>query len=257
MSNFERRGLPFRDVFDSSFDNVVYVDYLNHRTAKSLLERRIVGKPYPFIYLSYCLSGGLPRDLIRNFRNLLEFNQLSANGKSAGKSLAALCQAVITADLKAKIRATTASAKKIDSEPASSSFVERLFQINSLTPTDASLLADVRDLLQWQATRPAETKPDDEDTAEEGKIKQVECLSKELGSYLYLLGTILAFFNDDLDEGKLRKAAANGDLETLANARQFMEVNPTITVSLLNTLRTKWGNGTLAVDGSGKRTDQV
>lgn len=252
MSNFERRGLPFRDVFDSSFDNVVYVDYLNHRTAKSLLERRIIGKPYPFIYLSYCLSGGLPRDLIRNFRNLLESNQLGVNGKSGGRSLAALCQAVITTDLKAKIRATAASAKKIDSEPASSSFIERLFQINSLTPTDASLLTEVHDLLQWQSARPAEAKPANEAPAGEGKTKQVESLSRELGSYLYLLGTVLAFFNDSLDEGKLRKAAADGDLEALANARQFMEVNPAITVSLLNKLRSKWGNETLVMDVSGK-----
>lgn len=27
MSNFERRGLPFRDVFDSAFDSIVYVSY--------------------------------------------------------------------------------------------------------------------------------------------------------------------------------------------------------------------------------------
>src|SRR5262249_39269906 len=29
MSNFERRGLPFRDVFDSSFDDFVHVEHLN------------------------------------------------------------------------------------------------------------------------------------------------------------------------------------------------------------------------------------
>ena len=40
MSNFERRGMPFRDVFDSSFDAIVHVDYLNLDKAKRLLRRR-------------------------------------------------------------------------------------------------------------------------------------------------------------------------------------------------------------------------
>ncbi|NCU05708.1 MAG: hypothetical protein GXC73_17195, partial [Chitinophagaceae bacterium] len=42
MSLFERRGLPFRDVFDSSFDHIVYVDYLNLETSISLLKRRVI-----------------------------------------------------------------------------------------------------------------------------------------------------------------------------------------------------------------------
>ena len=255
MANFERRGLPFRDVFDSSFDNVVFVDYLNHRTAKSLLERRIVGKPYPFIYLSYCLSGGLPRDLIRNFRSLLEFNQVGIFEKPGGKSLGVLCQAVVTADLKAKIRATMASAKKINSELAGSALTERLFEINSASPTPESLLGTVRTLLQWQPPMPPAPaslpdKPQD-NSAELDKIKQVKALSSELGSYLYLLSTVLAFFNDKLDESKLKSAAQSGDLEKLANARQSMEINPSITVSLLDSLRTKWKIETLTPSASG------
>ena len=252
MSSFERRGLPFRDVFDSSFDNVVYVDYLNHKTAKTLLEKRIIGKPYPFIYLSYCFSGGLPRDLIRNFRNLLEFNQSSTNGKAVGKTLTTLCHEVITADLKAKIRATAASAKKIDADLVGSSLVERLFQISTTTVSDASLFAEANALLQWQWARSPDTKPVEEIAAEAVRIRKVECLSKELGSYLYLLATVLGFFNDSLDEPTLKNAARNGDLETLATARQFMEVNPSITVSLLNNLRKKWGKATLPLESSVK-----
>jgi len=60
ISSFERRGLPFRDVFDSSFDDIVYVDYLDVASAKRLLLRRVIGMPVPFLCLCHCLSGGLP-----------------------------------------------------------------------------------------------------------------------------------------------------------------------------------------------------
>lgn len=240
MSNFERRGLPFRDVFDSSFDNVVYVDYLNHRTAKNLLERRIIGKPYPFIYLSYCLSGGLPRDLIRNFRNLLEFNQKTANDGSTGKDITTLCQAIVSSDIKAKVRAIAASAKKIELEPEGSKFIEMLFKIESQPLSESYLLTAVKDLLHWRAVRKLQANATDEDKAEAVKCKRMEQLSNELGSYIYFLATVLQFFNKSLNETKLRKAAGDGALEILAKSRQLMAINPSITVSMLNNFRNKW-----------------
>ena len=72
MSTFERRGLPFRNVFDSSFDDIIYVDYLSIEAAEKLIKRRVIGMPIPFVYFCYCMSGGLARDLIRTSRDLLE-----------------------------------------------------------------------------------------------------------------------------------------------------------------------------------------
>lgn len=71
MSMFERRGLPIRDVFDSSFDAVEYVPHLRFDHSRALLERRIVDLPVPFAALMHCMSSGLPRDLIRTARNLV------------------------------------------------------------------------------------------------------------------------------------------------------------------------------------------
>jgi len=261
MANFERRGLPFRDVFDSSFDSVVYVDYLNPRTARKLLERRIVGKPYPFIYLCYCLSGGLPRDLIRNFRSLLELNQGSTAGNAAGKSLGALSGALITADLKAKVRATIASAKKINSDQATGGLIEKLFAIETAAPTPQTLMETARTLIQWQpaTSMPPPSEQTEKQQEELDRISKVKRLSTELGSYLYLLSTVLGFFDDTLIENKLKSMATGGDLEKLANARQYMEISPSITVSVLDALRAKWGITTLntPIVGNGAKAPAV
>ena len=59
-------------MFDSSFDDIVYVDYLDTNDSKRLLTRRVIGMPFPFVDLCHCYSGGLPRDLIRVARALLD-----------------------------------------------------------------------------------------------------------------------------------------------------------------------------------------
>ena len=71
MSMFERRGLPIRDVFDSSFDAVQHVPHLQFDDSKALLDRRIVDLPVSFAALLHCMSSGLPRDLIRTARDLV------------------------------------------------------------------------------------------------------------------------------------------------------------------------------------------
>ena len=58
MSSFERRGLPFRDEFDSAFDELIYVDHMKFDLATKLLEQRILGRPVPSFAISYCMSAG-------------------------------------------------------------------------------------------------------------------------------------------------------------------------------------------------------
>ena len=72
MSTFERRGLPFRDVFDSSFDAIQTVGYLTLEESRAVLESRVIGLPIPFQCLCHALAGGLPRDLIRVTRELVQ-----------------------------------------------------------------------------------------------------------------------------------------------------------------------------------------
>jgi hypothetical protein len=84
ISSFERRGLPFRDAFDSAFDSIIYVDYLSLDSAKRLLKRRVIGLEVPFMCLCYCLSGGLARDLIRSCRDMIERVRLATAATDLG-----------------------------------------------------------------------------------------------------------------------------------------------------------------------------
>ncbi|NYT96408.1 P-loop NTPase fold protein [Salinispora sp. H7-4] len=72
LAQFERRMIGIRPVIDSTFDEVVRLPVLQIDQSQDLLARRLVGVPTAFIALCHCLSGGIPRDLIRSARALID-----------------------------------------------------------------------------------------------------------------------------------------------------------------------------------------
>jgi energy-coupling factor transporter ATP-binding protein EcfA2 len=107
MSSFERR-VSFRDVFDSSFDEVLRVSHLELTRSIELIHRRVVALPLPFIYLLHGISGGLPRDLIRATRELFEMEE--------GTTLEDAAAYLIDRSLKERIHATKIAARHLESE---------------------------------------------------------------------------------------------------------------------------------------------
>ncbi|WP_241565804.1 hypothetical protein [Streptomyces sp. ZL-24] len=62
---FVRRGLPHRDVTDSSLDDIIHVDACTLEEAKTILDKRSEDHTAHTVLLAYSLSGGLLRDLLR------------------------------------------------------------------------------------------------------------------------------------------------------------------------------------------------
>jgi hypothetical protein len=72
LTVFEQRALLGRTAFDSTFDEVIRARELNFESCRHLLRRRIAGMPDSLIGLCEVMSGGLPRDLIREARSVVE-----------------------------------------------------------------------------------------------------------------------------------------------------------------------------------------
>lgn len=62
---FVRRGLPHRDVTDSSLDDIIHVDACTLKEANAILEERSQDHTPHTALLAHSLSGGLLRDLLR------------------------------------------------------------------------------------------------------------------------------------------------------------------------------------------------
>ncbi|MGB8217773.1 MAG: hypothetical protein WCE94_10780 [Candidatus Methanoperedens sp.] len=232
ISNFNRRGLPFRDVFDSSFDDMIYVDYLSLEEAKILIKRRVIGMPIPFVSFCYCLSGGLARDLIRTCRNLLELTQKTPEGKN----LAILCSSLIRTDIKSKLRAVSAAAKDIKLEPESTKLLENIQNIESSLESPHYLLKCCSDLL-FNVTNisiSAQQHGSEEVLVKRNKLAS---LRDELGSYLYYIVTIFEYFDKYIDVESFKEDKGSREIEQLARARQSLEISPTITRSIITDFR--------------------
>jgi hypothetical protein len=78
LTNFERRVVRMRTVFDSAFDHVVRLRPLTLRESVDLLRHRVAGVPDPFWILCHCMAGGMPRDVLRMARTMLDVHRESA-----------------------------------------------------------------------------------------------------------------------------------------------------------------------------------
>jgi hypothetical protein len=74
LGQFERRGLPMRDAFDSAFDEVVRLEPLDAGESIALLRKR-TGIDVALAVVCHILAGGLPRDVIRYARRLAILSQ--------------------------------------------------------------------------------------------------------------------------------------------------------------------------------------
>jgi hypothetical protein len=211
-AGFERRGVPFRDVFDSSFDDIVLAGYLNWPDSQELLSGLVVGIYAPFKALCYMFAGGLARDLIRAARDIV----------SCG-------------DREGKVRLSVAVTQLCRDEMLGKTHgVFR--ELASLTEDEyaMALLAHVQssderfeiaaDYLEWSdhvSTWIRDTT--DGAVVAPGAGKALR-FARELAVFGYFTATVHQFFSEELSRDRFEGA----NIERLARARQAMAVSPIV-----------------------------
>jgi hypothetical protein len=81
MTVFASRTPAIRTAFDSAFDEIVSVQPMTFTEARDMLDLRFIGIPWPFLALCHVLAGGVPRDLLRAARALIQ----AADAPGAGE----------------------------------------------------------------------------------------------------------------------------------------------------------------------------
>jgi hypothetical protein len=218
LSAFQRRGLPFRDAFDSAFDDILYVDYLTFSGSRALLARRVLNLPGPFVSVAHVLSGGLPRELIRVTRSILDV--ASRRGPITIQEV--VCD-IVNDELRNKCRAV--------------GIVVRQFP----TTTAAAFLLDISELENGDFFSPAFRKkarlsdtmryPD----ADAAEIALLAGLRRELRLYLSFLDLASKVLLGMQSEALW--LAAEDRIDALARARQGMESGSGVAEARLAALR--------------------
>ncbi|GLY93193.1 hypothetical protein Acsp02_04490 [Actinoplanes sp. NBRC 103695] len=238
MASFERRGLPFRDAFDSAFDEIVSIDYLSFQECSDLLSRRTTEIPVPFKGLSFCLSGGLPRDLIRAARQMIT----QPDGGSRRRDLSSVARRLVTRDLAGKANAVTSAVRKIDAEPITSSLIIWCGHATFHVTTPDAMADAVREVAQLDLNAESAF-------ADEAGRAALCRLAREIVSYTYYCQTLVEFFTGHSTDARWQQAVAKGrrGFDELARTRRTLALNPLVGWHLINRFRTEWQMATIEV----------
>jgi hypothetical protein len=216
LAAFERRGVSVRDAFDSAFDEIVRVDHLGLDESTGILNTRLPGLPVVFQALCHCLSGGLPRELVRVARHVAEFE-----GREV--TLRTVCSELVRSDLLARSHGVRVAAARLGAEQDVSDFLQDLLRLAD-APEAPDLVRTARRMLP----------------KESGSYTALDRLRWEASALCYFFATLLEVFTDALDEDRI-KAAVDGSFGELAAARNALAENPQVAAVLLGRFRAAWG----------------
>lgn len=214
MSDFERRGLPFRDVFDSSFDEVLKVGYLPFEGTHRLLRRRVVGLPLQFIGLCHVLGGGLARDVIREARQVCE--------RERGETLEHVVEEICHQQLLAKCDAAKVATRRLRNPRYVAELSHWLATLRLASIGDGIVL-DVCGRFESDFIGMLGAPDRDPDAARE----RLEALSigTEMVTFAYFIVTAHELFGGLATESATKEAISSRTLDGLAQARQAFSVN--------------------------------
>jgi energy-coupling factor transporter ATP-binding protein EcfA2 len=221
ISNFERRGMPFRDEFDSAFDDIRHIDYLTLDGSRHLLGRRVLNLPEAFLCLCYVLSAGLPRDLIRVTRAMLDHAKMHPDDNSLRK----ITEALVANEVAKKVRAIEIAAREVPVEPETTEFLRQVAGLRDFHPRSPVPVATI-----------PEKRPDlSEDEA--ANMRKLTELRRELDTFLYFSVTTAEFFAGRETELEWATAVQRGYVQKLGEARQAFELNVGVVEFRLDELR--------------------
>ncbi|HJP74451.1 MAG TPA: P-loop NTPase fold protein [Pseudonocardiaceae bacterium] len=219
LVTFEHSALGVRDAFDTAFDELVRIDYLSLSESLSLLHSRVIGIPEPFGWLCHCLSGGLPRELLRLLRRVADHRH-----HRPAPTLADLCESLVGEDLARRGREFRIMASRLTGRTPG----ETLKHLNR-NASAKQLLATAKQLVR----RPAGTPEPDTSRRR-----------LEAATFAYYCATLKEFFTDQFDVGKASPACADGEgpgtFDQLSRARSLVPEDPRLAWFLIDDFRTTW-----------------
>jgi hypothetical protein len=254
LTAFERRGLPLRDAFDSSFDEIIHVGPLSYLESRRLLYRRVIGLSEPYVALCHCLAGGLARDVIRAARQVVRaatapaitapetaadtFDEYLTDStaylallpdapKPPTPTLATLSAAVIRDEMRRKLRAVSQVVSSV-TKTSAKELHETLFQVSQALDLTQPVIGIV-DLL---------TKPGLQEPAE------VRSLRLDFAAYCYFCATLHEVFTDQINHQAMIEATGAapgpGSFDALAAARNAFALDAHLAWRMITTFRKAW-----------------
>lgn len=234
---FVRRGLPHRDVTDSSLDDILHVQPSTLKESREILSHRSETLTGPYTALAHALSGGGLRDLLRYGLQILEMQE-----KSQSDELTEISRHLILEELADTLAGFRTLLSKHQFSRSTStilgSFGALVRDLQLPCPcADLSLRPTLERFAFYGAADHPDTPPDPD------LIDSTRQLIEEASTYAYFSLTLLDIFSNGGLDRRTALAAAfgrEGDLQRLADARQELGISPYSARTLLDGIRAAW-----------------
>ena len=253
LNAFERRGLPLRDAFDSSFDEILRVEPLSYYESRRLLYRRVIGLTEPYVALCHCLGGGLARDVIRAARQvarnaasliaggtlLTTSSEIEENDQDQGTyglpyvealnrpALSDISSVLLYDELRRKLRALSQVVAHLDLDDTTD-LQDTLHDIAVHLAPDQPIINIVDHI-----TKPGHS-----------ELPAVAKVLFDLAAYAYFCATLQEVFTDRLDDAQMVKATSKssepGSFDALAAARSTFTMDTQLAWNLVTQCRNAW-----------------
>ncbi|MGE7391722.1 hypothetical protein ACQKM2_40240 [Streptomyces sp. NPDC004126] len=235
---FVRRGLPHRDVTDSSLDDILHVQPSTLKESQEILSSRsdTLTSPYAAA-LAHALSGGGLRDLLRYGLQILEMQE-----KSQSHELTEISRHLILEELSETLAGFRTLLSKHQFSRSTSTILGSFGTlVRDLQLPCPCAEISLRPSLERFAFYGSADHPDT--TADSDLVDTTRQLIEEASAYAYFSLTLLDIFSTNGLDRRTRLAAAfgrEGDLQRLADARQELGISPYSARTLLDGIRTAW-----------------
>lgn len=229
---FVRRGLPHRDATDSSIDDALHVQPATLEESSYILNKRAAGLSHPYVMLAHALSGGIPRDLIRYARRILDMKDATESNE-----LVDIARRLILEELAETLAGFRTLLAKQTWTEHNSAVLTRFRTLTAQLRNHCSCNYELHEALQEFAAPPPD-RPHTQDITDD-----VKHMIDEASAYAYYSLTLLDIFGTDALTHRMNHAATrgpHGDPQLLAEARQELAISPHSARLLATQIRTAW-----------------
>ncbi|MEV4039917.1 hypothetical protein [Streptomyces umbrinus] len=243
---FVRRGLPHRDVTDSSLDDIIHVQPSTLSESRTILAKRSQNLKDPHTMLAHALSGGILRDLLRYGLQIREIQD-----KTQSHELTDISRHMVLEELAETFAGFRTLLSKYqwthDTSDVLASFRTLCGYLRDPCPcTEAEMLHTLEEFAFYSHDpRPATAATSDRQSAaaDQELTSDVRQIIDEASAYAYFSLTLLDIFSAEGLERRTQRAAVhgpNGDPGRLADARQELGISPYSARPLIETIRKAW-----------------
>lgn len=224
-SLFAQRATAGRSILENAFDEIVAVGPLALEEASNLLLKRVPGFTDAFVYLVYALSGGLPRELIRITRRLIEMN-LEQLAKGAHPRLEDLALVLVTESMIDALDASRNQMSRLSLSPDWAQLFDGLRSASITLRRDRSLpykLYQAIEELSKVSTPDVPVNTEVRNIKAQDSEEAAARIVNNLSAFAYFARTIIDAFSDrwfNLNEVRQKtESGADNGYEELAAAR--------------------------------------